>query len=79
MTKAQALARAHQIFGEPVGAPRCFRVIRFYRSGGKPRTIRNSMTEAEAQAWCSRDDTKGEGWFDGYDYMKGCAPKAGSR
>jgi hypothetical protein len=55
-------------------APRCFRIIRF-RFRGTKRTIRSNVTEAEAQAHCSRDDTRGPGWFDGYDYMKGCAPK----
>jgi len=58
---------------EMTGAPRCYRIIRFYRKGGK-RTIRNNVTETEAQAHCGRDDTKGPGWFDGYDYMKGCRP-----
>jgi hypothetical protein len=67
-------------------APRCFRIIRFRFRGTKrypaaaisycdSRTIRSNVTEAEAQAHCSRDDTRGPGWFDGYDYMKGCAPK----
>lgn len=54
-------------------APRCFRIIRFRYKGGS-RTVRNNLTEAEAQAHCSRPDTRGPGWFDGYDYMKGCKP-----
>lgn len=56
------------------GGPRCYRIIRFYRDGRK-RTIRNNVTEGEAQAHCRREDTHGPGWFDGYDYMKGCRPK----
>lgn len=55
-------------------APRCFRVIRYYKNSSNRRTIRNSLSEKEAQAHCSRKDTKGPGWFDGYDYMKGCKP-----
>lgn len=63
--------------------PRCYRIIRFYkpglssnaRAGYKDRrTIRSNVTLTEAQAHCSRPDTKGPGWFDGYDYMKGCRP-----
>jgi len=53
--------------------PRCFRIIRI-RFNGKSRTIRNHVTEREAQAHCERPDTRGPGWFDGYDYMKGCRP-----
>lgn len=58
---------------ETVGGPRCYRVIRF-RQGGNRRTIKSNLTETEAQAHCSREDTHGPGWFDGYDYMKGCRP-----
>jgi hypothetical protein len=64
---------------EPVGGPRIYRIIRF-RFDGRPRTIRNSVTLAEAQAHCGDPKTsshsQGPGsWFDGYDYMKGCRPK----
>ena len=51
-------------------SPRMYRIIRF-RQNGKPRTIKNGLTLEEAQAHCSRDDTRGPGWFDGYDTMKG--------
>lgn len=54
--------------------PRCFRIIRFYRNGRRPRTIKNGLNETEAQEHCSREDTHGPGWFDGYDYVKGCKP-----
>lgn len=49
----------------------CYRVIRFYQNGRKPRTIKNGMTETEAMAHCSKDSTRGPGWFDGFDLMKG--------
>jgi hypothetical protein len=58
----------------PDAAPRCYRTIRFYRNG-RPRTIRNNLTEAEAQQHCSDPKTRGDGWFDGYDYMRGCRPR----
>lgn len=58
-------------------APRCYRIIRFYRDGCRsPRTLKTGLTEAECQAHCSHPETRKEGvWFDGYDYMKGCYPK----
>ena len=66
---------------ETTASIRCYRIIRF-RERGRPRTIRSNMTLAEAQAWCSREDThghsRGSRWFDGYDYMAGCRPKGGA-
>lgn len=62
----------------PAGGERCYRIVR-HRFNGKARTIRTGLTLAEAQAHCQREDTHGgtgnARWFDGYDYMKGCAPK----
>jgi len=56
--------------------PRIYRIIRFYRRTTRARTIRNHVTLTEAQNHCSRDDTRRAGvWFDGYDYMRGCAPR----
>jgi len=57
--------------------PRCFRIVRFYhpRLARQPRTVKSSLTESEAQAHCSRKDTRSKGvYFDGYDYMKGPKP-----
>lgn len=56
------------------GEPRIYRIIRF-RQNGRARTVRSNVTLADAQAHCRREDTHGAGWFDGYDYMPGCAPK----
>lgn len=57
-------------------SPRVYRIIRF-RQTGTHRTIRSGLTLAEAQGWCNREDTHGPGWFDGYDYMRGCRPREG--
>ena len=54
--------------------PRCYRIVRFYAPTivRRPRTIKKGLTEAEAQAHCSRPDTRKEGvYFDGYECMNG--------
>ena len=43
-----------------------YRIVRFYFKEGH-ELIRNGLTLEEAQAHCHRDDTKGDGWFDGYE------------
>ena len=70
MTKRKAIPFDY----ERVGEPRIYRIIRFRRQGTS-RTVRSNVTLTEAQSHCSREDTRGRGWFDGYDYMRGCAPK----
>lgn len=42
-----------------------YSIIRFYRTAGS-EIIATGMTLEEAQEWCGRDDTHGDGWFDGY-------------
>lgn len=43
-----------------------YKIVRFYFK--KPsRVIKRGLTLEEAQAHCSREDTHGDGWFDGYD------------
>jgi len=37
------------------------------RYDGESTVIAENVTLADAQAYCSRDDTHGEGWFVGYD------------
>lgn len=43
-----------------------YKIIRF-RFKGSNKTIKTGLTLEEAQAHCQREDTHGEGWFDGYD------------
>ena len=41
------------------------KIIRF-RFEGTKRVVKKGLTLQEAQEHCSRDDTRGDGWFDGY-------------
>ena len=43
-----------------------YRIIRI-RFQGRNRTIKRGLTLEQAQAHCRRDDTRGPGWFDGYE------------
>lgn len=43
-----------------------FVVVRFRREGD-PEVILRGLSRAEAQAHCRREDTHGDGWFDGFD------------
>lgn len=58
------------IFTYETSNPRIYRIIR-YRQSGNARTIRSGVTLGEAQEHCGRADTRGSGWFDGYDFIKG--------
>lgn len=44
-----------------------YQVTRLYRDENQPsRLVAEDLTLEEAQAWCRRPDTHGDGWFDGY-------------
>lgn len=43
-----------------------YKITRFYFEGDGRRTIKTGLTLEEAQAHCQREDTHGDGWFDGY-------------
>ena len=45
-----------------------YKIIRFRRDeAGKAEVIATGLTLEEAQAHCRREDTAGDGWFDGYE------------
>lgn len=44
-----------------------YKITRFYRDSDERETIDTGLTLAEAQAHCTREDTHGDDWFDGYD------------
>ena len=52
------------------GGAEVYRIVRYYQSldclGGK-EVIAQGLTLDEARAHCSNPDTKGVGWFDGYE------------
>ena len=44
-----------------------YTIYRYFREDGKERQeIKTGLTLTEALKHCNRDDTSGEGWFDGY-------------
>lgn len=44
-----------------------YKIVRFRQSSHEDNeVIAYGLTLDEAQAWCERDDTHGDGWFDGY-------------
>jgi hypothetical protein len=44
---------------------RTYKINRF-RFDGPTETIKRGLTLEEAQEHCHREDTHGDGWFDGY-------------
>ena len=42
-----------------------YKIVRF-RFNGENETIQNGLTLEEAQNHCQDEETRGEGWFDGY-------------
>lgn len=44
-----------------------YKIVRMYRDNYRKRTIKTGLTLEQAQEHCSREDTHGDGWFDGYE------------
>lgn len=42
-----------------------YKIIRFRQHGDNEVLVRG-LTLEQAQEHCNRDDTRGDGWFDGY-------------
>jgi len=43
-----------------------YKIVRF-RFNDASRIVKRGLTLEEAQAHCSREDTRGDSWFDGYE------------
>ena len=54
------------VLDELDGDSMTYKIVRFYRDGRNRRTIKKGLSLEQAQAHCEREDTAGEGWFDGY-------------
>ena len=62
---------------DPSDNERHFKIVRFFRDYNKAsKVMREGLTLPEAQAWCGREDTHGDGWFDGYTDMNKAMEKA---
>lgn len=52
---------ANQRIGKPT-----YKIIRF-RQDGENEVIETGLALEDVQAHCKREDTHGDGWFDGYE------------
>jgi hypothetical protein len=43
-----------------------YKIVRFHQNKDN-ETVTRGLTLEQAQAHCKREDTHGDGWFDGYD------------
>ncbi len=47
-----------------------YKIVRFFRDNRPSEIINVGLTLEQAKEHCSREDTHGEGWFDGYTEEK---------
>ena len=55
-----------------------YKIIRFNRDG-ENEVIKEGLTLGEAQEYCQDEDTRGEGWFCGYEMCSRSFASAGAR
>ncbi len=48
-----------------------YRIVRSFRDDTESFVVKRGLSLDEAQAHCRRDDTHGDGWFDGYGHDPG--------
>lgn len=71
VTVDEAVRAAREFLDEPhtdadADGGGTYKIVRF-RFDADNEVITRGLTLAQAQAHCRRDDTHGDGWFDGYD------------
>lgn len=54
-----------KVDGTPIDEEQTYSIIRF-RHNAENEVIETGLTLEEAQEHCDREDTHGDGWFDGY-------------
>jgi hypothetical protein len=73
---ASQTERLHALLGEDFDAvvygedededETTYKIVRFYQDDRPSEVIETGLTLAEAQEHCRREDTHGDGWFDGH-------------
>lgn len=43
-----------------------YKIVRYYRTGRKPKVIKRGLTLEEARKHCRSPKTRGKDWFDGF-------------
>ena len=60
----QAAAEDRWLASQPI----TYKIIRFYQDFDRDsKVMARGLTLEQAQAHCQREDTHGDGWFDGYE------------